>query len=84
MTLDYGQIRIGPWNAAPVHDLTAPSILADHITDINSDGIPDLMMHFAVQETGIACGDTSVKLTGRTLEGRQFEAFSSIVTNGCK
>lgn len=36
--------------ASPVHDLTDPDVLADHIQDVNFDGNPDLVCHFPTSD----------------------------------
>ena len=52
--------------------------------DVNGDGRLDLLLHFRTQESGIACGDTSVSITGATLQGQAFRGSDSIVTVGCR
>ena len=52
--------------------------------DVNGDGRLDLLLHFRTQESGIACGDTSVSITGETLQGQAFRGSDSIVTVGCR
>ena len=37
-----------------------------HIEDVNRDTLPDLVLHFSVPETYLACGDTLASLTGET------------------
>jgi hypothetical protein len=53
--------------------------------DIDGDGRLDLLLlHFWTRESGIACGDTSVSLTGSTYTGQTFRGSDSIVTVGCR
>jgi hypothetical protein len=42
------------------------------------------VLHFRTQETGIACGDTSVSLTGETFNGDLIQGADSIKTVGCQ
>jgi hypothetical protein len=49
-----------------------------HIEDVDEDGDLDLVLHFRIQETGIACGDTEAGLTGMTFDGQVIEGFDSI------
>jgi Beta-propeller repeat len=51
--------------------------------DVNDDGLPDLLLHFAIPDTGIACGATSAALTGRTLDGQEIRGSAPIQTVGC-
>lgn len=54
------------------------------LSDVNRDGRPDLVGQFRVPEAGIACGDTSVVLSGATRGGSSFEGADAIVTVGCR
>ncbi|MDH3690389.1 MAG: M14 family zinc carboxypeptidase [Gammaproteobacteria bacterium] len=54
-----------------------------HIEDANGDGDLDLVLHLKTQETGIACGDTSVLLTGETFDGTAIAGSDNIVTVSC-
>ncbi|MBI4486218.1 MAG: right-handed parallel beta-helix repeat-containing protein, partial [Acidobacteria bacterium] len=61
--------------AAPVHAA---------LEDVDGDGDIDMILHFNTQNTGIACGNTSASLTGKTLGGQMIEGSDSINTVGCK
>ena len=52
--------------------------------DVNSDGQPDILLQFRIQDSGIQCGDTSVSITGQTLNGIPIQGSDSITTVGCK
>lgn len=56
----------------------------DKVKDINNDGLGDLLLRFAVLETGIACGDTEATLTGETFDGQSFTGTDLINTVGCE
>lgn len=75
--VDALSVRFGPGGAAPVHS-------SGHIEDIDGDNDYDLMLHFSTPDTGIVCGDTTVQLTGDTIDGNPFNAEASISTVGCK
>ena len=75
-TADPLSVRFGPTAAAIANAAT--------FEDVNGDGRVDLVLHFNVQDTGIACGDTVAVLTGTTLNGQPFSGADSIQTVGCK
>ncbi len=76
-TIDPLSVRFGPDGATEAHG-------KGHIEDVDGDGNDDLVLHFRTQETGIACGDTSTSLTGKTFDGQQIQGSDSIQTVGCK
>jgi len=75
-TIDPLTVRFGSAGAREVHG-------RGHIVDVDRDGDDDLLVHFAVAESGIRCGDGDVILTGETTTGEQFEAIDTIQTTGC-
>jgi hypothetical protein len=54
------------------------------LRDVDHDGTVDLVLRFAIQDTGIRCGDTSAVLKGRTSGGELVEGSDSIRTIRCK
>jgi hypothetical protein len=76
-TITPGTIRLGPTGkeAAPVRVNRA---------DVDRDGDTDLQVFFAVQELGVACGDKTLILRGRTTGEQEIEGSAPIVTEGCK
>jgi hypothetical protein len=81
--VDVTTLRFGPDEAAPIHDLTDLITRNDHMQDANLDGFMDLMLHFSMHDTGIACGDESARLTGNMMDGRAIEGIDSIRVVGC-
>lgn len=61
---------------------TAP--VQSALEDVDGDGDTDMILHFNIQGTGIACGDTSASLTGETFGGQMIKGSDSINTVGCK
>jgi hypothetical protein len=53
------------------------------VKDVNSDGEDDLVVHFLIQQLGVACGDTQIFMIGRTPENRQISASDVINTFNC-
>jgi uncharacterized repeat protein (TIGR01451 family) len=76
-TVDPLTVKFGPNGATEAHG-------KGHIKDVDGDSDLDLVLHFKVQDTGIACGDTSASLTGETFSGEPIEGSDSINTVGCK
>jgi hypothetical protein len=58
--------------------------LRSSLEDIDGDADLDLVLHFATQQTGLQCGDSSAQLTGKTFDGQQLEGSDSIRTVGCQ
>ena len=52
--------------------------------DVDRDGDTDLRAHFAVQDTGLECGATTLILKGRTTDGQAIDGSESIETEGCR
>ncbi|HSG82735.1 MAG TPA: hypothetical protein VLC48_10815, partial [Gemmatimonadota bacterium] len=74
--------------AATVHDLTfdCPSqeecILLDHIQDVDGDGVPDLVLHYRVQDTDLQRGDTEACLQGTTDSEETFGGCADVKVVG--
>ena len=69
-------LAFGPDGAAPT---------GTELTDVNGDGLLDLLSFYQTVQTGIVFGDTEACLTGEFVDGTLFEACDSIVTirNAC-
>lgn len=70
LTLKFGPRQANIWGT--------PSI-----RDVDRDGDDDLVVKFLIQQTGIACGDTSATLSGRTFEFQSISGSDSINTFNC-
>jgi hypothetical protein len=75
-TVDQASLRFGPGQASAQGK--------GHLEDVNRDGLPDLVLHFGTQASGIQCGDTSVSITGQTVNGVPIKGSDSITTVGCR
>jgi WD40 repeat protein len=76
-TVDPATLAFGPDGAAIKHS-------SGHAEDVDGDGDIDMMLHFPTRETGLACSDTELTLTGATFDGSEFIAFDSVRTTGCE
>jgi hypothetical protein len=76
-TVDSSTVRFGATGAE-----AAPVRVA--LRDVDGDGDLDMVLRFAIPETGITCGDTSASLTGQTAQGLSIIGSSPIKTVQCK
>jgi hypothetical protein len=82
--VDVATLRFGPDEASPAHDLTDTWTYNSHLQDVNLDGFMDLMTHFPMQETGIACSHVTATLSGNLVTGQAIEGTDSFRTVGCR
>jgi hypothetical protein len=75
--VDALSVEFGPNGAKETHG-------QGHVEDIDGDDVPDMVLHFKTQETGIECGDTEATLTGETHSGEEIIGTDTIQTVGCK
>jgi len=69
-------LAFGPGGAGIMHS-------APHVSDVDGDGLDDLVMHFRQRNTGLACGDASATLTGETGDGQPFSTTATVNVVGC-
>jgi CSLREA domain-containing protein len=77
--VDLTTLAFGPETAAPVHDLTQPNVLQNHLRDVNHDGFVDLLSHYGTQHTGISSDDLEACITGDLSIGARFEACDALL-----
>jgi hypothetical protein len=70
-------VAFGPAGAPEAHG-------RGHQEDVDGDGDLDLVLHFAMAATGLACGDERVVLVGQTVAREWIEASDAIVPVGCR
>jgi hypothetical protein len=75
--IDLSSVRFGPEAASAVRG-------QGHFRDTNGDGLTDLVLYFAVRESGIRAGDTEASLTGMTYGGERFQGNDHILAIGAK
>jgi hypothetical protein len=76
-TLDLTTIRFGATGAEASPESAA-------FADVDGDGDLDFVLHFATQDSGIACGDTVVVLTATTSSGAVAAGSDAVRTVGCR
>lgn len=72
--IDPATLEFGPAGARPKHRA------GDHVGKGNGEGRSHLVVHFDVQEMGLAAGEEKACVSGRTLGGRAFEGCGAIRT----
>jgi hypothetical protein len=72
--VDAMTLAFGP-GGAPIDHSQGP-----HFEDSNGDSFADLMVHFRIEQTGIAFGDMEACVTGETLDGTLFEGCDAVRT----
>jgi hypothetical protein len=60
-----------------------PSSTTELNTDFDNDGFLDAKFHFLTGDTGVACADTELTLTGETNSGAQFAGTDSAFDSEC-
>jgi hypothetical protein len=75
--VDSSTVRFGATGteATPIHV---------RLTDVDGDGLRDMVLRFEILDTGIKCGDTSALLTGQIPNGSPVFGSSPITTVQCK
>jgi hypothetical protein len=77
LQVDALTVVFGPEEATETHGFA-------HVEDVDDDGDPDLLFHFKVKETGLACGDTEATLSGQTFDGREVISTVTISVVPCR
>jgi hypothetical protein len=76
LQIDPASLRFGP---AGAHNVTTPIT-----SDLDGDADTDVIFGFAIEETGILCGDTDVMLEGEQYDGYPLMGADTIITTDCE
>ena len=52
--------------------------------DVDADGDRDLLLRFRVSQTGLGCGDRSIRLRARTVTGEQLFGADGVQRTDCR
>jgi hypothetical protein len=77
-----GEIEPGSVQIGPAMGGQDPDSLPDFDIDVDDDGDLDARFHFLMGDSGLACADTEMTVTGTVRGGDSFESTDS-VTNDC-
>jgi hypothetical protein len=74
--VDVDSLRFGP--------AEAPNTFSPITGLLDGDSNTDLLVGFSMLDSGIACGDTEVEMTGSLYSGQPIEGVDSITTTDCE
>jgi hypothetical protein len=74
--VDPASLKFGP--------AETPNSLSPVIGDLDNDSHNDLLVGFSMLDSGIACGDTEMEVTGELYSGLPIEGVDSISTADCE
>jgi hypothetical protein len=74
--VDPDSLKFGPTEAPN-------AVLSPISGDVDGDGNQDMVFGFRVEDSGIACGDTELEMTGSLYSGIPIEGTDSITTTDC-
>jgi hypothetical protein len=63
---------------APVVEKSGGRLMVS-VEDVNGDGLPDLVVHFATAALGLSATDTQAVLEGRAFDGRAIRGVDSVI-----
>jgi hypothetical protein len=75
--VDVGTVRLGA-------EGTEGSVFRTSSDDVDNDGDADLLLLFRMEELGLKCSDTMLRLNGQTTDGMRFWAEEAVEMEGCR
>ncbi len=82
-TPSFDATRIDPATVRVGASGTEAAVFRSATEDVDKDGDTDLLLLFRVQQMGLECTDTVVRLKGRTREGQEIEGTEAVTMEGC-
>jgi Concanavalin A-like lectin/glucanases superfamily len=76
-TLDPGTARFGPGQAVEVHR-DRQGNARRHVEDVNGDGLPDLVLHFRLGDTGLDCQAAEAALLIDDPQGQAYQGTDTV------
>jgi hypothetical protein len=74
LQVDPGSVVLGPDEALTVRY---------RIRDLNHDKVPDLLVYFLAEDSGISCGAIEAEVSGSLYDGTRFAGADMIQLQGC-
>ena len=82
-TREFDATRVDPTTVRVGAAGTEAAPFRSALEDIDKDGDTDMVLLIRVRQMGLACGDMSLTLTGKTADGQEIEGSEPITTEGC-
>jgi hypothetical protein len=76
--VDPKSARFGPLKAGPLDDMSNPDIYGRSLVDVNGDGIPDLLLYFDADTSGVTASDKQACLRAKTRDGTRILGCSQV------
>ena len=75
-TVDPDSVRVGPTG-------TEAFVFKSALEDVDRDNDVDRLLLVRVPDLSIKCGQTEIRVTGKTVDGRSIEGSQKITPQGC-
>jgi hypothetical protein len=83
-TEEFDATRVNPGTVRFGAEGTEGSVFRTSSDDVDKDGDVDVLFLFRMEELGLECSDTMLKLNGQTTDGMRFWAEEAVEMEGCR